>query len=277
MSTWTFNYSYENKTCTLRTKTQANKDIFLSSFFVSAVVVAEIVVCRLACLSPLVFSSTRDVLSPELYVRCLDLFYFERIHDWVYGRVSVTEQDANVDSYFVYCTWPIKVINGVHNVERKPGQGKQKQDQRQRPRQQFLFLQVVLRRILGSLAWFLSKVSSDGAEDVAVQYSHHRQRYQVAEKEVEVNQVRQGHHFYKTAFNSRVGAILVPSKHGSETQGYCQQPTRCYHKARVSLRYCPFVPACRKQAMISLAKHVCIWVLWPCMNMFNKTTNFFLI
>ncbi|TNN76426.1 hypothetical protein EYF80_013291 [Liparis tanakae] len=48
---------------------------------------------------------------------------------------------------------------------------------------------VVLTRFLGPVAWFLSKGSSDGAEDVAVQHGHHQQRREGAEKEVEVHQV----------------------------------------------------------------------------------------
>ena len=99
------------------------------------------------------------------------------------------KQDANIDIYNWYIVIPTEVSNAVYNVDREPGQGKQSQDQGQRSCQLFLFLQVLLTLFLAPFAWFISKDSSDGAEDVAVKSGHHQQRYQGAENKVEVNQV----------------------------------------------------------------------------------------
>lgn len=45
----------------------------------------EIDVCCLARLRASIFFSTFNTPSPDLQVCCLDLLYFERIHNWVYS------------------------------------------------------------------------------------------------------------------------------------------------------------------------------------------------
>lgn len=117
---------------------------------------------------PTVDFLTCNVPSPELHICCLDLRYFKCIHNWVYGRVCMGKQNANVEGFHWYIFTPPEVNDTVHQVERKPRKGKQCQDEGERSRKLLLFLQIVFRLVLCNVARFFAKASSNGAENVDI-------------------------------------------------------------------------------------------------------------
>lgn len=129
---------------------------------------------------PTVDHSTCNVPSPFLHVCRLDLRYFKRIHNWVDGRVCMGKQNANVEGFFWYVFARPEVTDSVHQVERKPRDGKQCQDEGERSCELFLFLQIVFRLVLRNVARFFAKASSNGAENVDVQHRHNEEGQQCA-------------------------------------------------------------------------------------------------
>lgn len=91
------------------------------------------------------------------------------------------KQNADVEGFYWYIFACPEVNDAVHQVERKPRDGKQCQDEGEGSCKLFLFLQIVSRLVLCNVARFFAKASSNGAENVDVQQRHNKEGQQCAQ------------------------------------------------------------------------------------------------
>lgn len=153
-----------------------------------------------------------EVLLPDFPEGCAELLNTEGVDDWVDSRVSVGEQDGDVEEDYGLLAFRAEECDAVDDVEGEPANSKEKKNQSQRfSKLQLLVIVLVGVAVTGG-ELLIVKLLVDNVEDLCVDAQHEQQRRQHPAEKVEIDHVVHADDVFELAGDDEVradGAVLL--------------------------------------------------------------------
>lgn len=136
-----------------------------------------------------------------------ELFNAESVDNWVDSRVTVGEQDGDVEEDYGLLTLWAEQCDAVNDVKGEPADGKEKKDQSKRFSKIQLLVIVLVGVCVTGGELFTVKVFVDHVEDLCVDHQHEQQWRQHPAKKVEIDHVVHADDIFERAGDNEVRAV----------------------------------------------------------------------